>query len=140
MAGRRQGETRRTRHDPLAKVGAMDAKDAGLTRQLLDDERLATAARAFVVAILEASGANLGAGGVGLSRDATENLAHGLVRAALDPRKLKRRVEAINPRRFELLDRDVMAGDLSPKEKAELKRLEAEVTTLVALLTTPRKL
>lgn len=118
----------------------MDAKDAALTRQLLDDERLAAAARAFVVEILRASGANLGTLGVGLSRDATENLAHGLVRATLDPRKLKRRVEAINPRRFALIERDVMASDLSPEEKVELKRLEAEVTTLVALLTTPRKL
>lgn len=115
-----------------------------MVRKLLEDDRLAAAARVFIGEILTASGAALNPTieippNPGISRDAAEDLAHGLVRAALDPGELKRRIAAMNPRRGHLIDRDVNDKDLTQDERAELARLESEITTLVALLTTPRK-
>lgn len=141
--GRRRGETRRTRHDPLSKSGELDRRDANMVRALMDSARADAAARAFITEIVatvaEVAGSGLVPGG-GMSRDAVEDLAHGLIRSALAPAELRRRLELTNQRRHHLIHRDVHDKNLSSVELGELKILEQDATVLVSLLARSRKL
>lgn len=147
-AGRRRGETRRTRHDTLAKAHELSPRDAEIVKELLDDEHLAQAARLFLAELLRASSAKIGLdtwkpGDTHLARfgrDALEDLAHGLVRSVVKPAQIKLLLESLNLKRCELVHKKVYRPtEFTSDMQKEMDRLDVECELLCELLVTPKK-
>lgn len=141
-AGRRRGEIRRTRHDALAKAHEHSDRDAAILKELLESPRLAHHARLLLSAVIRETSSKIGLDTWKegdpkipcVSRDALEDLLHGLMRAALAPAELNLLLESVNLRRCQLIHtKSYLPGDFDHRMEKELQETISDILAICDL-------